>query len=162
MVWSFRSSSLITLYTKHSPRTRSTLLIVSLHLTSRASLSSPFSSPCCLNSQCSAFLSCYTSIEQQWLHDLEPMCKLYWKIALCIYRIRPYHRQIDTDNFLTSVGLALLTPINMKWLYVSTYKAWSKNIVILRETGMNWFLRPVWPPTLLHQMHKPFCNMSTP
>ena len=58
----FQKLFLITLYTEHSPlvaESRSTLLIISLHLGSCPSLSSPLSSSCCLDSHCSLFLSYY-------------------------------------------------------------------------------------------------------
>ena len=104
---------------------RSTL-IISVHLASRVSLSSPFSSPCYVGSHCSAFLSCKSCLlsnsgqhestcNEEILHRAQmgqdvyirnthvPNIHTYIHIYIYIYR--------QFSVYTTSVGLAVLAPI---------------------------------------------------
>ena len=56
--------------THRSAESRSTPLITSLRLASRGSLYSPFSSPCCVDSHCSAFLFWYSLLGKSGFNQL--------------------------------------------------------------------------------------------
>ena len=78
--------------THRSAESRSTPLITSLRLASRGSLYSPFSSPCCVYSHCSAFLFWYSLLGKSsfnQLHEQRGNIVSRTNRAEFIYGIRP-------------------------------------------------------------------------
>ena len=114
------SHKLIVLNTEHSPlaaESWNTLLIISLRLTSRASLSSPFSSPCCMTPTvqpfCPASLVSWARVAS-WIIDNrvtlsmhEPMCNV--KIL--------HHSQIGQDVYIYGICVYHTYNINI-YIYV--------------------------------------------
>ena len=101
------SHKLIALYTEHSPlaaESRSTPSIISLGLASSASLSSPFSRPCCVDSTVQPFSGLMCNVEI--LHRAQIGQNAYTEYVRTIYIY--IYRQFSV--FTTSVGFAVLAP----------------------------------------------------
>ena len=104
-------------YTEQSPlaAVSSRTLTISLRLASRASLSSPFPSPCYVGSHNSAFLSCWSNLLSNEQHAIWKYCIAHKWGMMYIYGIRTYQTYIHIYRqfsvFTTSVGLAALAPI---------------------------------------------------